>query len=69
MKTKERTREELQQAANDAIVRELGLADAIRYWQSISPGQGNYVKERYELLGDEDVETIAQRIMKQQDRQ
>ena len=61
--------EELQSTAFEVLVREMGPADAIRFWQSIKPGQGDYVKERYRLLGDEDVDTIARRIMKRQAEQ
>ena len=68
MKTKMRTLEEVQQDGYDALVRNLGLADAIRFFQSIDNGRGDYVKELYALLGDEDVETIAARIQKNQAR-
>ena len=66
MKTKTRTLEEIQQAAFDALVRELGLADATRFFQAMSNGTGDYTKERYDLLGDDDVDTIAARIMAKQ---
>ncbi len=34
-----------------ALVKELGLADAIRYRALFQPGTGDYVREREELFG------------------
>ena len=62
-----RTLDEVQQEGYDAVVRTLGLADAVRFFQSIDNGSGDYVKERYDLLGDETVEQIAARIRKRQE--
>jgi hypothetical protein len=35
-----------------ALVKELGLADAIRYRALFQPGSGDYVREREELFGN-----------------
>ena len=34
-----------------ALVKELGLADAIRYKVLFQPGRGEYAKERHEVFG------------------
>ena len=51
-----------------ALAKELGPADMIRFIQSYSSGRGDYVKERYAILGDDDVKTLAARIRAKQEQ-
>jgi hypothetical protein len=47
---KPRSHEELLKAGFAALVKNLGLADAIRFVQSAVPGTGDYTRERSEWL-------------------
>lgn len=47
-----RTATELHDLAWRALVRELGLADALRYRILFQPGTGNYCRERQALFSD-----------------
>jgi|GEM_PF-1561748 len=47
-----RTATELQELAWRALVKELGLADALRYRILFQPGKGDYCRERQALFSD-----------------
>jgi hypothetical protein len=47
-----RNARELQRDAWDALVKGLGLADALRYRELFEPGHGDYAAERDELFRD-----------------
>ncbi|MEM7647910.1 MAG: hypothetical protein AAF283_01940 [Cyanobacteria bacterium P01_A01_bin.70] len=52
---------EVIQKGYQALVDALGVADAARFIQHFSPGQGNYTEERRQLLGSLTLEdTLAQ---------
>lgn len=46
----ERSPAELREAAVRAIIREVGVSGYIRFMQDISPGQGDYTKDRWKWL-------------------
>ncbi len=57
-----RTLEQVRQAGLDALVRELGTVDTIRFLQQFETGTGDYTQERQTLLADADVQTLAAQI-------
>ncbi|MCX6692235.1 MAG: hypothetical protein NTW33_09375 [Methanoregula sp.] len=50
------------------LVKNLGLADAIRFIQSYETGTGDYTKERDEWLPD-DLDTVKGRLLERQKKQ
>jgi len=50
------------------LVKNLGLADAIRFIQSYETGTGDYTKERHEWLPD-DLDTVKGRLLERQKKQ
>ncbi len=57
-----RTAEDLRERAWKALVKELGLADALRYLILFQPGRGNYVRERKDLLEDKSVDELFESL-------
>jgi hypothetical protein len=51
-----RTATELQEFAWRALVKEMGLADALRYRILFQPGTGDYCRERQALFSDTPLE-------------
>ena len=49
---------EISRAGHAALVRELGVADAIRFLNQYTTGRGDYTAERSEWLGDEPLEEL-----------
>lgn len=49
---------ELQRRGMEALVRELGYADALRFMLQFSAGKGDYTKERRRLLAGATVEEL-----------
>jgi hypothetical protein len=49
---------EISRAGHAALVRELGLADAIRFLNQYTTGRGDYTAERSEWLGDESLDYL-----------
>jgi hypothetical protein len=45
-----KTQQEIIRQGYKALVDSLGVADAIRFIQHFSPGQGDYTKERHQWL-------------------
>ncbi len=53
---------ELRSRGFEALVRELGVANAIRYLHLYGTGTGDYTKDREKWLGDLSIEQIEQEI-------
>ena len=53
---------EVRRAGLEALAKALGPVGMIRFLQQFETGTGNYSEERHELLGNEDVATLAARI-------
>lgn len=49
---------EISRAGHAALVRELGVVDAIRFLSQYTTGRGDYTAERSEWLGDESLEEL-----------
>lgn len=49
---------ELQRRGLEALVRELGYADAMRFMLQFSAGRGDYTKERHKMLAGVTVEEL-----------
>ena len=56
------TAAELRAAGLDALARELGPIGMARFLLLFESGRGDYTAERDELLGDDDVASLAKRI-------
>lgn len=52
MNSEQRDPAELRRAGWQALVNELGLADAMRFTSEYDPGRGNYTKDRHAIIGD-----------------
>jgi len=59
-----KTQQEIVRQGYKALVDSLGVADAIRFIQHFSPGQGDYTKERDQWLDKISLEDVI-REMKQ----
>jgi hypothetical protein len=55
----------LQRAGMDALVKELGAVDAIRFIHLYDSGHGDYTKERHEIFDNMSVDDIMAEINKQ----
>lgn len=53
-----RTQQEIVRQGYQALVDSLGIADAIRFIQHFSPGQGDYTKERHQWLDKKSLEDV-----------
>jgi hypothetical protein len=53
-----RTQQEIIRQGYQALVDSLGIADAIRFIQHFSPGQGDYTKERHQWLDKKSLEDV-----------
>lgn len=51
---------ELRRAGVEALVRELGYVNAMRFLLQFDPGQGDYTQERRLLLPDRSVEQLLE---------
>ena len=45
-----------------ALTRELGAAGAVVFLRQFEKGRGNYTEERQAMMGENSVDTIAERI-------
>lgn len=63
-----RTVSELRADGWKGLVKELGLADALRYRMLFEQGQGDYVKERRELFDDLSLRDCLQAIQEWESR-
>ncbi len=57
------TLEEVRRKGLEALVRELGPLGMARFRQQFESGSGDYTAERDQWLGDDDVQTLAARIL------
>ena len=53
---------QLSERAKHALVRELGVVDAMRFLHQFRAGSGNYTAERDQLFGDKSVKSIVAEI-------
>ena len=65
MTTENLTIYEIRTIGFDALVRELGPADAIRFIQQYESGHGDYTRNRKKLLPKKSVREIGRQIIKQ----
>jgi hypothetical protein len=57
-----RTLDEIRQIGLAALRRELGLVGLVRFLQMFEVGEGDYTRDRYDWLGDEDVHALAESL-------
>lgn len=62
MTVQTRSLHEISRDAHAALVRELGIVDAIRFLNQYTTGRGDYTAERHEWLGDESLEELFKQI-------
>ena len=53
---------EISRAGHAALVRELGVVDAVRFLNQYTTGRGDYTAERSEWLGDESLEELFAQV-------
>ncbi len=53
---------EIRAAGLDALARELGPVGMARFLQQFETGRGDYTRERESWLGEETVESLAEKI-------
>ena len=53
---------EIDRAGRAALVRELGVADALRFLRQYSTGSGDYTAERDQWLGDESMDELMDQV-------
>lgn len=56
------TPEEIRNAGLQALERELGVVGMVRFLQQFEKGTGDYTKEHYDWLREEDIETFVREI-------
>ncbi len=54
--------EQIRIAGMEALARELGIVGMVRFLQQFETGHGNYSKDRYQWLDNQDMETVMKRI-------
>ncbi len=59
------TLEQIRRKGLEALVRELGPAGMARFLQQFESGRGDYTAEREQWLGDDDVKTLAAKILEE----
>jgi hypothetical protein len=57
-----RTPEEIRQAGLEALVRELGPVDMVRFLQQFETGSGDYSADRLHWLGNQSVQELAEEL-------
>lgn len=62
------TPEEIRNAGLEALERELGVLGMVRFLQQFEKGSGDYTKERYDWLRDEDAENLIREVEQRQQR-
>lgn len=60
------TLDEIRQAGVDALLRALGPVGMVRFLQQYTRGHGDYTRDRQEWLGNESVDELGERIMREQ---
>jgi len=61
--TKELTPIELQKKGLEALTKDLGISGAIQFLKLYDKGSGDWTKERYNIIPDLSVESIADEII------
>lgn len=56
------TPEQIRNAGLEALERELGVVGMVRFLQQFEKGSGDYTKERYDWLRDEDAENLIREV-------
>lgn len=62
MTVKRRSLEEVRRRGYEALARELGPADFVRFLQQYGTGSGDYTEERHQWLDSLDAATLIERI-------
>ena len=57
------TPEQIRRAGLEALDRELGPVGMVRFLKQFQGGRGDYTRDRFTWLGEEDADTIAKRIL------
>lgn len=57
-----RTLKDIRQAGLEALKRDLGVVDTVRFLQQFDMGKGDYTQERSAILGDDDLPTLLAKI-------
>ena len=68
MKTKNMTLEEIRTKGLEALAEKLGPAGMIRFLQMLSPGTGDYTRDRHKWLPDTDPEKIVEEIIQKREQ-
>ncbi|HUU78668.1 MAG TPA: hypothetical protein VMX55_09990 [candidate division Zixibacteria bacterium] len=61
-----RSLNDLRKAGIEALKRELGVTDMIRFLQIFEKGEGNYTKDRKEWLEELSIDEIVEEIKKEE---
>lgn len=56
------TNEEIRELGLRALTEKLGAEGLVRFLQQFGAGSGDYTRDRFKIVGDESVATIAARI-------
>jgi hypothetical protein len=67
MTVKRKSLEEVRHLGYEALARELGPADFVRFLQQFETGKGNYTEERHRWLDQVDEETLIERIQQRRE--
>jgi hypothetical protein len=62
MNPQARTLEQMRDQGLAVLRKHLGIVGMVRFLQQAEMGWGNYTEERYQWLGDPDLEELAQKI-------
>jgi len=62
MNTQAMSLEQIRIAGMEALARELGIVGMIRFLQQFETGHGDYSKDRYKWLDDQDMDGVIKRI-------
>jgi hypothetical protein len=62
MNTQTMSLEQIRIAGMEALARELGIVGMVRFLQQFETGHGNYSKDRYQWLDNQDMDTVVKRI-------
>ncbi|HUT34081.1 MAG TPA: hypothetical protein VNE39_11405 [Planctomycetota bacterium] len=57
------TLDQIRRAGLEALDRELGPVGMVRFIKQFQGGRGDYTRDRFTWLGDEDADIIAKRIL------
>ena len=59
-----KTLEQIRYEGFEALVKALGLSDAVRFMQQFSKGYGNYTEERHQWLNKKSIEDLTKHRLK-----